>query len=87
MTFANACFRRNGQIDIIMSSAKVLTLSVPMFKIKLIDSFNFIPMRLADYPKTLRCLQKAISLTCSTGKNMKIMSDQYHTLHTTVQME
>ena len=35
-----------------MHGAKVLSLSVDMFKIKFIDSLNFIPMRLADFPKT-----------------------------------
>jgi hypothetical protein len=40
--------------DVIMCGAKFLTLSVPMFKTKYIDSMNFIPMRLADFPKTFR---------------------------------
>ena len=45
--------RKNGvQYDIIMRGAKVLSLSVPMFQIKFIDSLNFIPMRLANFPKT-----------------------------------
>ena len=45
--------RENGvKNDVIMRGAKVLTLSVDMFKIKFIDSLNFIPMRLADFPKT-----------------------------------
>lgn len=35
-----------------MRSAKILTLSVPMLKIKFIDSLSFIPMKLADCPKT-----------------------------------
>ncbi len=35
-----------------MQGAKVLTLSVPMFNIKFIDSLSFIPMRLADFPTT-----------------------------------
>jgi hypothetical protein len=35
-----------------MRGAKVLTLSVPMFKIRFIDSLSFIPMKLADFPKT-----------------------------------
>jgi hypothetical protein len=37
--------------DVIIRGAKVLTVSVPMFKIKFIDSLSFIPMRLADFPK------------------------------------
>ena len=45
--------RENGvKYDVIMRGAKVLTLSVPMFKIKFIDSLSFIPMKLADFPKT-----------------------------------
>ena len=45
--------RENGvQYDVIMRGAKVLTLSVPQFKVKFIDSLSFIPMRLAAFPKT-----------------------------------
>ena len=45
--------RENGvKYDVIMRGAKVLSLMVPMFKIKFIDSLNFVPMRLADFPKT-----------------------------------
>ncbi|CAB3991126.1 DNA polymerase, partial [Paramuricea clavata] len=45
--------RENGvKYDVIVRGAKVLSLSVDMFKIKFIDSLNFIPMRLADFPKT-----------------------------------
>jgi hypothetical protein len=45
--------RQNGvKYDVIMRGAKVLTLSVPMFKIKFIDSLSFIPMKLANFPKT-----------------------------------
>ncbi len=43
----------NGvKYDVIMRGAKVLSLRVPMFKIKFIDSLNFVPMWLADFPKT-----------------------------------
>ena len=35
-----------------MRGAKVLTLSVDMLKIKFIDSLSFIPMSLANFPKT-----------------------------------
>ena len=35
-----------------MRGAKVLSLFVDMFNIKFIDSLNFIPMRLANFPKT-----------------------------------
>ena len=38
--------------EVIMRGAKILTLSVPMFKIKFIDSLSFIPMTLANFPKT-----------------------------------
>ena len=45
--------RENGvKYDPIMRGAKVLSLSVPMFDIKFIDSLNFIPMRLANFLKT-----------------------------------
>lgn len=45
--------RENGvKYDVFMRGAKVLTLTVDMFKIKFINSLNFIPMRLANFPKT-----------------------------------
>ena len=45
--------RDNGvKYDVIMRGAKVLSLSIEMFNIKFIDSLNFIPMKLANFPKT-----------------------------------
>ena len=45
--------RDNGvKYDVIMRGAKVLSLSVQMFNIRFIDSLNFIPMKLANFPKT-----------------------------------
>ena len=38
--------------EFILRGAKVLTMTVPMFNIKFIDSLNFIPMSLAKFPKT-----------------------------------
>ena len=38
--------------DVIMRDGKTLSLEVPMLNIKFIDSLNFIPMRLANFPKT-----------------------------------
>ena len=38
--------------EIIYRGAKSLSLTIPMFNIKLIDSLNFIPMSLAKFPKT-----------------------------------
>lgn len=38
--------------EVITRGAKVLSITVPQFKIKFIDSLCFIPMRLADFPKT-----------------------------------
>ncbi len=38
--------------DVIMTGAKIVTLTVPMFNIRFIDSLNFIPMALANFPKT-----------------------------------
>ena len=44
---------KNGvKYDVIMSGAKIVTLTVPMFNIRFIDSLNFIPMALANFPKT-----------------------------------
>ena len=51
--FIQQYLRENGIVpEVIMRGAKILTLSVPMFKIKFIDSLSFMPMRLADFPKT-----------------------------------
>ena len=38
--------------EVIMRGGKTLSLEVPMFGIKFIDSLNFIPMKLANFPKT-----------------------------------
>ena len=38
--------------DIIYRGAKCLSMTIPMFNIKFIDSLNFIPMSLAKFPKT-----------------------------------
>ncbi len=43
----------NGvKYEVIMTGAKIVTLTVPMFNIRFIDSLNFIPMTLANFPKT-----------------------------------
>ena len=38
--------------EIIYRGAKILSMTIPMFNIKFIDSLNFIPMGLAKFPKT-----------------------------------
>ena len=38
--------------EVIYRGAKTLTITIPMFNIKFIDSLNFIPMSLAKFPKT-----------------------------------
>jgi hypothetical protein len=45
--------------DVIMRGAKVLTLSMPMFKIKFIDSLSIIPMKLANSPKIFCLIELA----------------------------
>ena len=51
--FIQQYLHENGVIpDVIMCGAKILSMYVPMLKIKFIDSLSFIPMRLADFPKT-----------------------------------
>ena len=37
---------------LLLKGAKILLMTVPMFNIKFIDSLNFIPMSLAQFPKT-----------------------------------
>ena len=45
--------REHGvKYDVIMRGAKVLSLTVDIFNIRFVDSLNFIPMRLANFPKT-----------------------------------
>ncbi len=38
--------------NVVMRGAKIVTLTVPMFNIRFVDSLNFIPMALANFPKT-----------------------------------
>ena len=38
--------------EVIMRGGKTLSLKVPMFNIRFIDSLNFVPMKLASFPKT-----------------------------------
>ena len=38
--------------ELILRGAKILSMTIPMFNIKFIDSLNFIPMSLAKFPKT-----------------------------------
>ena len=38
--------------EIVLNGAKIMSLAVPMFNIKFIDSLNFIPMSLAKFPQT-----------------------------------
>ncbi len=51
--FIQNYLNKNGvEYKVIMSGAKIMTLTVPMFNIRFIDSLNFIPMGLAKFPKT-----------------------------------
>ena len=38
--------------EIVLTGAKILSMTIPMFNIKFVDSLNFIPMPLAKFPKT-----------------------------------
>ena len=38
--------------EVILRGAKILSMTIPMFNIKFIDSLNFIPMSLSKFPKT-----------------------------------
>ena len=40
--------------EVILRGAKILSMTIPMFNIKFIDSLNFIPLSLAKFPKNLR---------------------------------
>ena len=51
--FIQNYLNENGvKYEIILRGAKILSLTVPMFNMKFIDSLNFIPMSLAKFPKT-----------------------------------
>ena len=38
--------------EVILRGAKILSMTIPMFNIKFVDSLNFIPMSLSKFPKT-----------------------------------
>ena len=45
---------KNGLVpEVIMRGAKILTLNVPVYNIMFVDSLCFIPISLANFPKTL----------------------------------
>ena len=51
--FIQNYLNQNGvKYEVILRGAKILSMTVPMFNIKFIDSLNFIPMGLAKFPKT-----------------------------------
>ena len=51
--FIQKYLNENGvKYELILNGAKILSMTVPMFNIKFIDSLNFIPMSLAQFPKT-----------------------------------
>ena len=51
--FIQNYLNRNGvKYEVILRGAKILSMTIPMFNIRFIDSLNFIPMGLAKFPKT-----------------------------------
>ena len=51
--FIQNFLNENGvKYEIILRGAKILSMTVPMFNIKFIDSLNFIPMSLSKFPQT-----------------------------------
>ena len=74
--FIQNFLNENGvKYEVILRGAKILSMTIPMFNIKFIDSLNCIPMSLAKFPQTFGMseLCKGSSLTCLTEKKMKIM--------------
>ena len=68
------------QYDIIYRGAKSLSLKVPDWGIKFIDSINFIPMALAKFPKTFgqdELCKGYFPHACSIKKRTRITSDLY----------
>ena len=51
--FIQNFLNENGvKYEVILRGAKILSMTIPMFNIKFIDSLNFIPMSLAKFPQT-----------------------------------
>ena len=51
--FIQNYLNENGvKYEVILRGAKILSMTIPMFNIKFIDSLNFIPMSLAKFPQT-----------------------------------
>ena len=75
--------------NVIMRGAKALSLKVPMFNISFIDSLNFIPMKLANFPKTfgIEELSKDTFPIFSTRKKMRISGSHSTYVCITVLME
>jgi hypothetical protein len=88
--FIQQYLHENGVIpEVIIRCAKILTLYVPMLKIKFIDSFSFIPIRLADFPKTfgLNELAKVYFPHLFNRKENQKYVDPYHRVLITIPME
>jgi hypothetical protein len=88
--FIQQYLHENGVIpEVIMRGAKILTMRVPMLKIKLIDSLSFIPMRLADFPKTfgLNELAKGYFPHLFNRKENQNYVGPYHRVLITIPME
>ena len=73
--------------EVITRGGKTLSLKVPMLDIRFVDSLNFIPMKLANFPKTFGIEELATKdtfLTSSTKKKMKITSVRFRLPRITV---
>ena len=80
--------REHGvKYDVIMRGAKVLSLTVDMFNIRFVDSLNFSPMKLANFPKTfgIEELAKGYFLISLTRKKTRNISAPFHLRPTTTQ--
>ena len=44
--------KNSVKYEVILRGAKILSMTIPMFNMKFIDSLNFIPMSLSEFPKT-----------------------------------
>ena len=87
--FILQCLGEQGvKYDLIMRGAKALNVKVPMFNITFIDSLNFTPMRLANFPKTfgIEELAKGYFPHLSTRKKTTITWALFHLLRTTLPM-
>ena len=88
--FIQQYLHENGIVpEVIMRGAKILTLSVPMLKIKFIDSLSSYRLGWLTFQKPLASMnwQKVTFPTCSTKRRTRTMLNPYHRVPITTRPE